>query len=39
MGVGLFRTELLFMERKRPPTEDEQTKVYGAGRALSRRVP
>ena len=28
MGVGLFRTELLFMERKRPPNEDEQTKVY-----------
>ena len=28
MGVGLFRTELLFMERKRPPNEDEQAKVY-----------
>ena len=28
MGVGLFRTELLFMEHKRPPTEDEQTAVY-----------
>ncbi len=28
MGVGLFRTELLFMERKRPPTEDEQARVY-----------
>jgi len=30
MGVGLFRTELLFMEHKRPPTEDEQTAVYAA---------
>ena len=28
MGVGLFRTELLFMERKRPPTEQEQATVY-----------
>ncbi len=30
MGVGLFRTELMFMERKRPPNEDEQAKVYTA---------
>ena len=29
MGVGLFRTELLFMQRRRPPTEDEQTEIYG----------
>ncbi len=28
MGVGLFRTELMFMERKRPPSEEEQTAVY-----------
>ncbi|SCY21966.1 phosphoenolpyruvate--protein phosphotransferase [Microvirga guangxiensis] len=28
MGVGLFRTELLFMERKVLPTEDEQTAIY-----------
>jgi phosphoenolpyruvate-protein phosphotransferase (PTS system enzyme I) len=28
MGVGLFRTELLFMQRKRPPSEDEQAEVY-----------
>jgi phosphocarrier protein FPr len=28
MGVGLFRTELLFMEHRRPPTEDEQAQVY-----------
>ncbi len=30
MGVGLFRTELLFMERKRPPTENEQAQVYSS---------
>ncbi|MDP4822710.1 MAG: phosphoenolpyruvate--protein phosphotransferase [Aestuariivirgaceae bacterium] len=28
MGVGLFRTEFLFMERKTLPTEDEQYAVY-----------
>jgi len=28
-GVGLLRTEFLFMERSRPPTEDEQTAAYG----------
>lgn len=28
MGVGLFRTEFLFMERKTLPTEDEQAEVY-----------
>ena len=28
MGVGLFRTELLFMDRRSLPDEDEQTKVY-----------
>ncbi|WP_245416263.1 phosphoenolpyruvate--protein phosphotransferase [Microvirga sp. 17 mud 1-3] len=28
MGVGLFRTELLFMERKVLPTEDEQADIY-----------
>ena len=27
-GVGLFRTEFLFMERKTLPTEDEQTRIY-----------
>ena len=30
MGIGLFRTELLFMERKRPPSEDEQAAAYDA---------
>ena len=28
MGVGLFRTELLFMQQRSLPTEDEQAKVY-----------
>lgn len=27
-GVGLFRTEFLFLDRDRTPTEDEQTAVY-----------
>lgn len=27
-GVGLFRTEFLFLERSSPPTEDEQTAAY-----------
>jgi len=26
-GVGLFRTEFLFVERQAPPSEDEQTRV------------
>jgi phosphoenolpyruvate-protein phosphotransferase len=28
-GVGLFRTEFLFLERSTPPTEDEQAAAYG----------
>ena len=28
VGVGLFRTEFLFMERPTLPTEDEQVAVY-----------
>ena len=28
-GVGLFRTEFLFLERSSPPSEDEQTDAYG----------
>jgi phosphotransferase system enzyme I (PtsI) len=27
-GVGLFRTEFLYMNRKRPPSEEEQFTVY-----------
>src|SRR6478752_4290889 len=29
-GVGLFRTEVLFLERKTAPTVDDQTKAYTA---------
>ena len=29
-GVGLFRTEFLFMERDDPPSEDEQYEAYSA---------
>ncbi len=29
MGVGLFRTELMFMARKTLPSEDEQAAIYG----------
>ena len=28
VGVGLFRTEFLFLERSQPPTEDEQVAAY-----------
>jgi phosphoenolpyruvate-protein phosphotransferase len=28
-GVGLFRTEFLFLERSGPPSEDEQAEAYG----------
>lgn len=27
-GIGLFRTEFLYMERKKPPAESEQFEVY-----------
>jgi phosphoenolpyruvate-protein phosphotransferase len=29
-GVGLFRTEFLFLERSTPPSEDEQVTAYGS---------
>lgn len=29
-GIGLFRTELFFIDRRRPPTEDEQAEVLTA---------
>jgi phosphoenolpyruvate-protein phosphotransferase (PTS system enzyme I) len=29
-GVGLYRTEFLYLNRDRPPTEDEQFEAYGA---------
>jgi phosphotransferase system enzyme I (PtsI) len=27
-GIGLFRTEFIFMDRKSPPSEDEQLSIY-----------
>jgi phosphoenolpyruvate-protein phosphotransferase len=27
-GIGLFRTEMLFMDRKEPPDEEEQFRIY-----------
>jgi phosphoenolpyruvate-protein phosphotransferase len=27
-GIGVFRTEILFLDRATPPSEDEQTKFY-----------
>lgn len=32
-GVGLFRTEFLFLERDRAPSEDEQARAYGEAAA------
>lgn len=40
MGVGLFRSEFLYLESKTYPTEDEQFAVYkeAAQKALGKRV-
>ncbi|MBE7037555.1 MAG: phosphoenolpyruvate--protein phosphotransferase [Ruminococcaceae bacterium] len=40
MGVGLFRSEFIYLERKNYPTEDEQFSVYKnvAQKALGKRV-
>ncbi len=40
MGVGLFRSEFLYLESKTYPTEDEQFKAYksAAQKALGKRV-
>ncbi len=44
-GVGLLRSEFLFLDRATPPTEEEQTEVYaamakalGSGRTLTIRT-
>lgn len=29
-GIGLFRTEMLFMDREQPPDEEEQYQAYAA---------
>lgn len=39
-GVGLFRTEFLFLDRQTAPTEDEQYRTYrAAAEALGRERP
>ena len=42
-GIGLFRTEFLYLGRSAPPTEDEQTAIYAevlsAMERSSRRDP
>ena len=39
-GVGLLRTEFLFMERRTPPSEDEQAEAYAAiAGVLGRKKP
>jgi fructose-specific PTS system IIA-like component len=38
-GIGLFRTELLFMERAEPPGEDEQAEVYAEAARLAGDRP
>ncbi len=38
-GVGLYRTEFLFLDRAAPPTEDEQYEIYrGAAEAFEQHV-
>ena len=38
-GVGLFRTEMLFMDRAEPPSEDEQAAVYSAAARAAQGRP
>lgn len=38
-GIGLLRTELLFLDRHVPPTEDEQFEVYAAAVRAARGRP
>ncbi|HOX28632.1 MAG TPA: phosphoenolpyruvate-utilizing N-terminal domain-containing protein, partial [bacterium] len=38
-GIGLFRTEFLFLGRKTMPTEDEQTAEYSAAAAAAGGKP
>ncbi|MBX3034260.1 MAG: phosphoenolpyruvate--protein phosphotransferase [Bdellovibrionaceae bacterium] len=43
-GIGLYRTEFLFMDRSSPPSEDEQLRIYqqalkvAAGRPVTLRT-
>ncbi|SFC87928.1 phosphoenolpyruvate--protein phosphotransferase [Tropicimonas isoalkanivorans] len=38
-GVGLLRTEFLFVNRDRPPSEDEQVEIYTAMLAAMNGLP
>ena len=38
-GIGLFRTEMLFMDRESAPDEDEQTAIYSAAVKAGRGRP
>ena len=38
-GVGLFRTEFLFLERSNPPSEKEQVEAYSAAAAALAPFP
>jgi fructose-specific PTS system IIA-like component len=38
-GIGLFRTEMLFMDRDAPPSEEEQLSVYAAAARAAQGRP
>ena len=38
-GIGLFRTELFYMDREMPPTEDEQFSIYKEAAVLMKNKP
>jgi fructose-specific PTS system IIA-like component len=38
-GIGLFRTEMLFMDRSSPPPETEQAEIYTAAATAARGRP
>ncbi len=38
-GIGLFRTEMSFLERERPPSEEEQFAIYAQAVELSAGRP
>ena len=38
-GIGLFRTEFLFMNRRQPPSEEEQAHVYSEAARMAAGRP
>ncbi|MFI5182549.1 MAG: phosphoenolpyruvate--protein phosphotransferase [Thermoanaerobaculia bacterium] len=38
-GIGLFRTEFLFMSRREPPSEEEQRHVYSEAARMAGGMP